>query len=77
MPQSQPQVVVEPRPDGRWAVQTNGTMRAYRVLDTQAAAEDVARASAKRRGLELVVKGKDGRIQGRDSYGNDRPDRKG
>ena len=77
MPKAQPQVVVEPRADGRWAVQTDGTQRPFRVLDTQAAAEKVAQETAKRRGAELVVKGADGRIQRRDSHGKDRPDRKG
>ena len=77
MPKAQPQVVVEPRPNGRWAVQTDGTQRAFRVVDSQAEAEGIARESAKRRGAELVVKGVDGRIQRRDSHGNDRPDRKG
>ena len=28
-----PQVAVEPRPDGRWAVQTNGTQRADSLHD--------------------------------------------
>ena len=36
-----------------------------------------ARAQAKRGRTELVVKGRDGRIQRRDSYGHDRRDRKG
>ena len=71
MPNRNQHIVVEPRPDGRWARQRNGTMRAASLHDTQAAAEQAARAQAKRMGLELVVKGRDGRIQRRDSYGPD------
>ena len=64
-------IVVEPRPDGRWARQKNGTQRAASLHDTQAEAERAARAQARRELSELVVKGRDGRIQRRDSYGND------
>ncbi len=49
----------------------NGTKRAASLHDTQAEAEDVARAQAKRRHTELVIKGTDGRILRRDSYGGD------
>ena len=37
-----PQVSVEPRPDGRWAVQTDGTQRAYRVKDGKLMLSDSA-----------------------------------
>ena len=70
-------IVVEPRSDGRWARQKNGTQRAASLHDTQAAAETAARAQAKREKTELVVKGRDGRIQRRDSYGNDPRSSKG
>jgi len=71
------QIVVEPRPDGRWARQKNGTSRAASLHDTQAAAEQAARAQAKRERTELVIKGRDGRIQRRDSFGNDPRSRPG
>jgi Uncharacterized protein conserved in bacteria (DUF2188) len=64
-------IVVEPRPDGRWARQRNGTKRAASLHDTQAEAEEAARAQAKRMHAELVIKGQDGRILRRDSYGGD------
>jgi hypothetical protein len=64
-------IVVEPRPDGRWARQRNGTARAASLHDTQAEAEAAARAQAKRSHAELVVKGENGRILRRDSYGGD------
>jgi hypothetical protein len=72
MPQrGKPHIVVEPRPDGQWARQKNGTQRAASLHSTQSAAEKVARAQAQRERTELVVKGRDGRIQRRDSFGND------
>jgi hypothetical protein len=64
-------VAVEPRPDGRWAVQRDGGKRASSLHNTQRQAETAARAIAKREELELVVKGTDGAIQRRDSFGND------
>jgi hypothetical protein len=66
-----PNIVVEPRPDGTWARQKNGTTRAASLHATQAEAIKVATAQAKREKLEVVVKGKDGTIQSRNSYGND------
>ena len=68
---TKPHIVVEPRPDGRWARQKNGTTRAASLHDSQASAEKAARAQAMREHAELVIKGRDGRIQRRDSYGND------
>ena len=66
-----PQVTVEPRPDGRWAVQTDGTQRAYRVYDGKSQAERTARSVAKNKGAELVIKNESGRIVGKDSHGAD------
>jgi hypothetical protein len=77
MQRGKPEIVVEPRADGRWARQKNGTTRAASLHDTQAAAERAARTQAKRERAELVVKGRDGRIQRRDSFGNDPSDRPG
>jgi hypothetical protein len=67
----QANIAVEPRPDGRWAVQRDGSKRASSLHNTQRQAESAARAIAKREELELVVKGRDGAIQRRDSFGND------
>ena len=69
-PAPQP-VVVEPRPDGRWAVQRDRGQRASSLHETQAAAERRAREIARNQGLELVVKGRDGRIQRKDSHGRE------
>ncbi len=70
-------IAVEPRPDGRWAVQRDGGKRASSLHTTQKQAESAARAVAKREELELVVKGRDGAIQRRDSFGNDPRSRRG
>jgi hypothetical protein len=71
MPSTKPSIVVEPRADGRWARQKNGSRRAASLHATQAGAEEAARAQAKRERAELVVKSKDGRNQRRNSYGSD------
>jgi hypothetical protein len=65
------QVTVEPRPQGRWAVQTDGTQRAYRVRDTKAEAISIARRVAGNKGVELLIKNERGRIAGKDSRGRD------
>lgn len=65
------QVSVEPRANGRWAVQTDGTMRAYRVKDRKSEALQIARSVARNKGAELVVKNERGRIDGKDSHGRD------
>ena len=66
-----PQVAVEPRPSGQWAVQTDGTKRADSLHDRQADAIKRARELAKNKQTELVIKGEDGRIRQKDSFGND------
>ncbi len=66
-----PQVAVEPRPDGRWAVQTDGTQRADSLHDRKSDAVSRARALAENKKTELVIKSADGRIAQKDSHGND------
>jgi hypothetical protein len=66
-----PQVAVEPREDGRWAVQTDGTERAYRVKQNKNQAITIARRVAKNKGAELIIKNESGKIVSKDSYGND------
>ena len=67
----QPAITVEPRPDARWAVQTDGTQRAVRVFDRKQDAVTDARTRARGRGTELVIKDERGRIQSKDSHGHD------
>ena len=70
-------ISVEPRPDGRWAAQRDGSSRASSLHSTQKAAEAAARAIARREKTDVVIKGRDGTIQRRDSYGDDPRSRKG
>ena len=66
-----PQVSVEPRPDGRWAVQTDGTQRADSLHDRKTDAVARARELAENKRAELVIKDERGRITAKDSHGND------
>ena len=66
-----PQVSVEPRNNGRWAVQTDGTMRADSLHDRKSDAIARGRELAENKRTELVVKGQSGRIAAKDSHGND------
>ena len=66
-----PQVAVEPRSDGRWAVQTDGTQRADSLHDRKSDAIERGRELARTKETELVIKDERGRIVGKDSHGND------
>ncbi len=66
-----PQVGVEPRPDGRWAVQTDGTRRADSLHARKSDAVTRGRTLAENKGTELVIKDDKGRVAGKDSHGND------
>ena len=66
-----PQVAVEPRSDGRWAVQTDGTSRADSLHTKKASAVTRARQLAENKQTELVIKNETGRIVEKDSHGND------
>ena len=66
-----PQVAVEPRPGGRWAVQTDGTQRADSLHDRKSDAVSRARQLAENKQTELVIKNEAGRIVAKDSHGND------
>lgn len=67
---------VVPHPEG-WANKKGGAERASSVHSTKKEAEAAAREQSKREGTELVVHGKDGQIQRKDSHGNDPKDIKG
>jgi hypothetical protein len=66
-----PQVAVEPRSNGRWAVQTDGTQRADSLHARKSDAIKRARDLAGNKATELVIKDENGRIVGKDSHGND------
>ena len=70
MGREKPSVHVTPRDDG-WAVIRDNAQRASSVHSTQAEAEVVGRATARREQVEFVLHGRDGQIRERDSYGND------
>jgi len=56
---------------GGWAAQKEGAERASFVGYTKAEVEARARAQARAEHTELFIHGRNGRIQDRDSYGND------
>ncbi len=66
-----PDVWVSPRPDGKWEVQREGSQKPSRVTDTQHDAWEIGRGYAQADQVDLIVQGRDGRIQSHDSYGND------
>ncbi|GAB2561926.1 DUF2188 domain-containing protein [Spirosoma aerophilum] len=68
MPKTNQHVV--PRGDG-WAVQGAGNSRATRITETQSEAINAARDIARNQGSELIVHSQDGKINWRNSYGND------
>jgi uncharacterized protein DUF2188 len=64
-------VMVGPTGDGDWSVKRSGNDRASSIHDTQSEAIDAAERIAKRDGVDLIVRGRDGRIRSKDSYGHD------
>ena len=62
---------VVPNPTVGWDVKRAGGQRASSHHDTKKEAVDAAREISKNQGTELVIHGKDGRFQRRDSHGND------
>ena len=62
---------VEPRPDGRWAVQRDGSRRATSVHDGKDAAVERGAELGRRHNGQLRIKGADGRIQDERTYGWD------
>lgn len=61
---------VTPHKDG-WQVKGENNSKATKVTDTKAEAVDAAREIARNQGSELVIHGKDGKIQSKDSHGKD------
>ena len=65
-------VNVEVAPKGsKWVVQYEGLIKAPRPYATQQQAIEIATEEAKLLGAELLIKGKDGKIRERNSYGKD------
>lgn len=65
---------IEVRPDsGQWVVARKGSSRALSKHPTQKEAEPVGRDRARRDKVEFILKGRDGHIRKKDSYGSDPP----
>lgn len=64
-------VHVVPNPNGGWDVKREGQGFPISHRDTQQAAIDAGRDTARINQGELVIHGRDGKIRDKDSYGND------
>lgn len=65
--------VVPDHSDGdlNWKIKTEGSEKAYRIVENKAEAETIARQVAINNNAELIVHNKDGRVSERNSYGHD------
>ena len=61
---------VVPHEEG-WATKKEGAERAGSVFDNKADAVEQAREQARRERVDIIIHGRNGRIQDSDSYGND------
>ena len=62
---------VVPDPNGGWNVRRGGSKRISGHATTKKDAENLGRQISINQGTELVIHGKDGKIQRKDSHGND------
>jgi len=62
---------VVPNSNGGWDVKRNNAERASSHHDVKQDAIDSARQVSTNQNTELFIHGKNGKIQGRDSHGND------
>ncbi|MBT2732087.1 DUF2188 domain-containing protein [Carnobacterium sp. ISL-102] len=62
---------VVPDPNGGWNVRGENNSKATKHTETKAEAVNQAREISKNQNSELLIHGKNGQIQSRDSYGND------
>ncbi len=58
-------------PNGGWDVKRTGAQRASVHAETKDEAERLGRAISRNQGTEFVIRGLNGRIQRKDSHGND------
>ncbi|MEA5259477.1 DUF2188 domain-containing protein [Arcicella aquatica] len=61
---------VVPHNDG-WGVKGANSERITKITETKKEAVQIARTISKNQGSELIIHGKDGKIQSRDSHGHD------
>lgn len=57
--------------DTSWRVEIEGSRRARSTHETQVEARQAAREIARRKKVELLIHGRDGRIRDRNTYGED------
>lgn len=57
--------------DKGWGVRGEGNSKLTKVTDTKKEAVNIAREIAKNQQSELTILGQNGKIQDKDSYGND------
>jgi hypothetical protein len=62
---------VVPNSNGGWDVKAGGTNRAIKHFETKQPAIDFGRSVSKNQDSEFFIHGLDGKIQSRDSHGND------
>lgn len=62
---------VVPNQDGGWSSKKGGADKASKNFDNKREAEIYSRELSKKEGSELIIHGKDGKIQRADSHGND------
>jgi len=62
---------VVPNADGGWDVKKGGSNRASGHFDTKQEAIDAGREISRNQGTEFFIHGKDGKIQRKDSHGDD------
>ena len=69
MPRDEHHII--PSRDGGWYVKRNGATRASAQRETKSEAMKIGRQISKKQGTEMIVHGRDGRIQNPDSHSND------
>lgn len=62
---------VVPNKEGGWDSKKGGASRASKHFETKREAENYSREVSKKESSELFIHGKDGKIQRKDSHGND------
>ncbi|MCF7810798.1 DUF2188 domain-containing protein [bacterium] len=62
---------VVPKPSGGWDVKRGGALRSSGHFNTKNDAIDAGRRISTKQKTEFVIHGKDGKIQRKDSHGND------
>lgn len=62
---------IVPNPNGGWDIKRENAIKSSGHFDTKKEAIDRGRQISKNQGSELIIHGRDGRIQQSDSHGND------